>query len=334
MYRILRALVCIAVVVGSALVGVSSAYAATLAVCTSGPPVCGFTHIQDAVNAAHPGDTIVILPGTYNENLVVGPSAATPLMLVGQGATVNGGGVGSVLTVVAAHTVTVNGLTLTNGKALATSGFNGGGVANLGGTVTFNNSRIAENTATEPSGNLGRGGGILNGGTMTLNNTTVSGNTAERGGGIFSGSQQGPTTLTLNNSPVTGNNATVGVGGLSNAGVATLTNSAISGNTGGLVGGLGNGDASQATLTNSPVSNNHATATVIPVAAGAFGIAGGIGAAAGTTVKLLNSGVSGNTTTGVSGSAGGINADTGSAVQRTNSPVTGNTPPQCLGVVC
>ena len=122
MYRILRALVCIAVVVGSALVGVSSAYAATLAVCTSGPPVCGFTHIQDAVNAAHPGDTIVILPGTYNENLVVGPSAATPLMLVGQGATVNGGGVGSVLTVVAAHTVTVNGLTLTNGKALATSG--------------------------------------------------------------------------------------------------------------------------------------------------------------------------------------------------------------------
>jgi pectin methylesterase-like acyl-CoA thioesterase len=46
--------------------GVSAASAATLTVCPCGPPECGFSHIQAAVNAASSGDTIEIAAGTYN----------------------------------------------------------------------------------------------------------------------------------------------------------------------------------------------------------------------------------------------------------------------------
>src|SRR5690348_7698571 len=34
-------------------------------------PNAGFTSIQAAVNAAHPGDTIRVSPGTYNESVTV-----------------------------------------------------------------------------------------------------------------------------------------------------------------------------------------------------------------------------------------------------------------------
>jgi hypothetical protein len=56
----------------------------------------------------------------------------------------------------------------------------GGGLANLGGTVGVINSTFAENRAGHA------GGGLANvGGTLTVTNCTFSGNTASRGGGLF-----------------------------------------------------------------------------------------------------------------------------------------------------
>ena len=63
----------------------------------------------------------------------------------------------------------------------------GGGLANIGGTITLTNCTI--------SGNLPRrypgisGGGLANGnGTTTLTNCTISGNSAARlGGGLYYG---------------------------------------------------------------------------------------------------------------------------------------------------
>ena len=312
------------------------AIAATLTVCPSGPPQCPYSTIQSAINAAAAGDTIFIQPGPYTENLSIGVATATPLTLIGFGATVDGGAANSVLDVKTGHTVTIVGLTLTNGKAGA-----GGGIRNEGGTVNVLNGHITGNTAFGPNG---RGGGIDNGGTMTLTNTKIDGNTAARGGGVFSGSQTGSTFITLNNSPIINNTASNGAGGMATGGGANLVNSPITNNTGGNVGGFSNASASSTvTLTNSPVENNHATATSFSCATGAFGIAGGIGNA-GAPLSLVNSPVVGNTTTGVSGSAGGINNQTSECppgggftagiVTRVNSAVRDNTLPQCLGTSC
>jgi len=43
----------------------------TWVVCTQGPPVCHFTQIQAAIDAAPEGTTIVIKSGTYEENVIV-----------------------------------------------------------------------------------------------------------------------------------------------------------------------------------------------------------------------------------------------------------------------
>jgi hypothetical protein len=268
------------------------------------------------------GGTITIAKGTYHEHLLVRTTSATPLQLVGEGnaaVIVDAGQQGSALTVASNHTVSVGGMTFTNGRAPA-----GGGIANQGGTVILTNSLITGNTAVGPNG---RGGGVDNGGTMTLINTPVSANTGARAGGVFSGSLTGPTSIQLTNSPISGNHASDGTGGMSNAGTATLTNSPISDNIGGLVGGLGNGHG-VAILTNSPVTGNQATATSIPV--GGFGIAGGIGNADVATLHLINSAVSGNTAPSVSQSAGGINDEPPGIVTFQNSPVQNNTAPECL----
>ena len=60
-----RVLMATATVLALGVFGVSAASAATLTVCESGPPTCGYAHIQEAVNAAVSGDTIDIAAGTY-----------------------------------------------------------------------------------------------------------------------------------------------------------------------------------------------------------------------------------------------------------------------------
>ncbi len=111
------------------------------------------------------GDTITIAPGTYTENLVVGPATATPLTLrkavAGSGdVIVDGNAINSVLRIASAHTVELLDLTLRNGKAPVES-FGGGGILNQG-TLRLRRARVTANTAGL------RGGGIANIGTLEL----------------------------------------------------------------------------------------------------------------------------------------------------------------------
>jgi nitrous oxidase accessory protein NosD len=54
----------------------------TLTVCPEGPPACQFSKIQEAINAAVEGATILVKSGTYSEHLIISKS----LRLVGAGA--------------------------------------------------------------------------------------------------------------------------------------------------------------------------------------------------------------------------------------------------------
>ncbi|PJJ05196.1 hypothetical protein BX264_5651 [Streptomyces sp. 2333.5] len=92
------------------------------------------------------------------------------------------------------------------------------------------NGRLSMTTVTVSGGDagLGVGGGIANlGGTVTLNSSTVSGSKASYGGGLYTDGS-----LTLTGSTVTGNTASVAGGGIfTNAGTVTLTGSPVVGNT-------------------------------------------------------------------------------------------------------
>ena len=90
-----------------------------------------------------------------------------------------------------------------------TAGFQGGGIANYGGTVTIEGSEVSGNTAQ-------LGGGIGNFGNLTLKDSKVTGNTATDFGGGIANFSNG--TLTLRESRVSDNTAGGNGGGIFNDG--------------------------------------------------------------------------------------------------------------------
>lgn len=139
--------------------------------------------------------------------------------------------------------VSINGVTLTGGDAVA-----GGGAIFSTELLTLNASTIHDNSARSV------GGGIHSTGQLTLVQSTVSGNsTPTRGGGVFAGGA-----VTLAHSTVSGNIALYG-GGIYSQGAATITQSTVSGNSASLHGGgiyaVGGGAV---TLAHSTVGGNNA----------------------------------------------------------------------------
>jgi predicted outer membrane repeat protein len=289
----------------------SPSYAATLTVCAS----CGgYTTIAAAIAAASAGDTISITDAVRNEaNLTVSKN----LTIQGQGANtaVDGTGIsGSVFTINAGVTATIQDITIRNGSVFFGGGSGtGGGIFNHG-TVTISNSTLSGNSAT-----IG-GGGIFNDGTVTISNSTLSGNSATGGGGIFNRG-----TVTLSNSTLSGNFATSHGGGISNyVGTVTLSNSTLSDNSatyfgGGIYnygGGIFNG--STVTISNSTLSGNSTTSTTY------YGYGGGIFNRG--TVALSNSTLSGNSATSF---GGGIYSSGTTTVK--NSIVANSSGTDCYG---
>jgi hypothetical protein len=116
-------------------------------------------------------------------------------------------------------TMTLNQCTLAGNTASK----DGGGICNNSdATLTVNNSTLAGNLASY------YGGGIRNGsGTLTLQNSTLANNTASEGGGILNATG----TLTLQNSTLANNSADYGGGIYNTAGTLNLTNTIVAGNT-------------------------------------------------------------------------------------------------------
>jgi hypothetical protein len=231
--------------------------------------------IGHAISLAHSGDSIMVAPATYTENLsirrnlkIVGSSAQTTI--------IDGAGNGTVVTIFSASVrATLSKVTVRNGLAQY-----GGGISTAG-ALTVIESTISTNRAfTQCTGDCStQGGGIYNSGVLTITRSTISGNSANSqcnavcspyGGGILNGG-----TLTISQSTISGNSAVItapiGVchlvcrvfgGGIYNGGTLAISNSTLSGNQtkveqnfGGQGGGIYNGGT--LAISNSTLSANN-----------------------------------------------------------------------------
>jgi hypothetical protein len=182
--------------------------------------------------AADLGATIKLTSGplTINSDLTIKGPGAHELSVSGTG---NSG----VFSVASGATAKIKGLTITGGNADS-----GGGINNKG-TLMLATSAVSGNLAG------GSGGGIFNGGTLRVWRSTISANTADEGGGggvfnrgTFRGSESN---AAFTNSTISRNSAEVSGGGISNAGVVSISNSTVTKNSaegsGGGVASLGAG---------------------------------------------------------------------------------------------
>jgi CSLREA domain-containing protein len=199
------------------------AIAAATAVSTSTlNPIINFAATQSTssgtitLSTSTPGDYNVTVGGTLNigANMsIVGPNANL--------LSIDGGRAYQVFNI-GGGTVSISGLTITNGSTTS----NGGGIGNES-TLTVANCTISNNSTNSP----GSGGGIADnvGAKLTVTNSTFNGNYGFNGGG---GIYNYGGALTVTNSTFTQNTGSVG-GAIYNTfhGTLTMTNSTISGNT-------------------------------------------------------------------------------------------------------
>ncbi|MCC7568353.1 MAG: right-handed parallel beta-helix repeat-containing protein [Candidatus Methanofastidiosa archaeon] len=119
--------------------------------------------IQAAIANIADGGTIYFGAGTYHANIsIINPGKSFSLVSLDSAAILDGGEAGSVIRIrdTGAHTVTVDGFTITNGKAK-----NGGGIYLDNADAVVTNCRIYGNTATDSasggvSSATARGGGM------------------------------------------------------------------------------------------------------------------------------------------------------------------------------
>lgn len=286
--------------------------------------------LQEAVAAANANgkeDTIQLVSDclyTLTETLTITADGNNALIIEGNGAVISGGNAVQVITVEAEASLTMNNVIVRDGSTTTSSG---GGIHNDGGTVILTDSLVLTNTGTyggianvrgsltldnsTVSDNIGStSGGIYNnGGTVTLTSSTVSANTTHNGsGGIFN-DREG--ILTISGSTISDNTTTAafaeGGGIFSATGTVTITDSAVQGNTSDYGGGISSRKGTTLSLKNTTISANKANVH-----------GGGISSIGSTTLEGVT--VSGN----LAGELGGGIHNSGE-LTLTDSTISGNT---------
>lgn len=124
---------------------------ASLALATVINVPADYTTIQGAVNAALYGDTILVAPGTYYENVMMTSGTADNLKLFGSGwenTTVDGGGLGNVIYAYQVQNIHIEGFTVRNAEQSGSAPGNVGIHLNpisSSGTKIVRNCRVTEN---------------------------------------------------------------------------------------------------------------------------------------------------------------------------------------------
>ena len=155
---------------------VGSAAAATLIHVPADQPT-----IQAGINAAINGDTVLVAPGTYIENINFMGKAITVKSSNGPKVTIiDGNAAAPVAAFVASEgpKSVLTGFTLQNGVGTFAFGYQGGGVSINNASPTIKQNVIKSNTA-------GDGGGVgVNFGSPIISGNTITGNSAQFGGGV------------------------------------------------------------------------------------------------------------------------------------------------------
>lgn len=195
--------------------------------------------IQAAINGSVNGDTVVVGPGTYFENidftgkLITVQSAQGPSVT-----TIDGGNLAPVVNFSTAETSTavLQGFTLQHGNATGAYGYEGAGVHINSASPTVVGNVITANTSCAD------GVGIsVAFASPTIRDNTITGNTkqpgcsGQSGGGI---SVRGAASAQIVHNSITNNTTDFGGGiSLNAAGTPTLLNNTISNNSAGYYGG-------------------------------------------------------------------------------------------------
>ncbi len=210
--------------------------------------------IQEGIDAAGPGDIVLIASGTYNEAINFNGKSITVRSATGNPAdvTINGTGHFHVVQCINGEdpNTVLEGVTITGGNA------NGGGVNSVGGGMRNVNSSPTV-TRCVFSGNQAAngGGGMFNvNSSPTVTYCVFSGNTAATNNGAGMHNIQSSPLVT--HCIFSGNAANAG-GGMGNEfSSPTVTHSVFSGNTGNIEGGGMLNEGSFATVTNCVFSGN------------------------------------------------------------------------------
>jgi len=243
--------------------------------------------IQGAIDASFNGDTVIVRPGSYVENIDFIGKAIT--VRSEQGAamtTIDGSQVGTVVAFVSGEGLdsVLDGFTLTNGVgryyaywycgggifcsgssptitsntiSANSAGREGGGIYCTSSSPTITNNTITGNQASSPY--LGNGGGIYcHSSSPSIENNTISENAANatysNGGGIICVASS---SLTIENNIITENSANCGGGIHCDRSSPAIANNIITGNTTDWGSGI-SCDTSSPTITNNTVSGNSA----------------------------------------------------------------------------
>src|SRR5262244_2225593 len=191
--------------------------------------------IQAAIIAAHNGDTVLVAPGKYTENLNFNGKAITVTSSGGAPVTViDGGGNGSVVTFDSGENsqAVLNGFTIQNGSAGSnTPQTQGGGIYIFSASPTVTNNVIQNNTACSDGAGIAVefASPLIQG--NTIQNNMELGCSGGDGGGIAiggAGSAQIIGNLIMNNRRGSGNGGGIA---LFAAGTPTIKNNIITRNT-------------------------------------------------------------------------------------------------------
>ncbi|HEX8998535.1 MAG TPA: choice-of-anchor Q domain-containing protein, partial [Blastocatellia bacterium] len=315
-------------------------------VCATAGGVCTLRAAIQEANALGGTDTINFsVDGTINltsalpdlsSNITIDNTAGPAALTVRRGS----GGNYRIFNIVSGVTVTLDGLTITNGRS-----DEGGGIRNAG-TLTIQDCTISGNNTVGARPLTGGGAGVFNAGTGSLNilrsailNNTATGQAGNGGaggggggGGLGGGLYNNGGSVTVTNATISGNRA-IGGAGANAAGDCCVSGGGAGGGNGGsggvwngaapLAGGFGGGGGGGANGQNGAAGGRFGGGGGGGInISGEFG--GGAGGFSGGNGGLASSSTAGNGAGGGGGAAGGAVFQNGGTLLLTHVTIVSN----------